>query len=220
MSFDHFGLLVNDLLEQFVLKENAEIEKASAISKEIKNQLKTNFQLNLSPEMKIQKGEEEEEIETKPKPNEFSNPLKKEEIEEIYNEQKKNFLKTALKINQTDLETATDMADADSEALIDEIINTTPGFVVDNALNVDTQLDFQSSDLDTSFILSNTLQERLNDILQKTRIKVSSLKFPGEATVDIPNHSLYPHIQIKTEDIYIANSLRDMLYPGELMYFP
>ena len=44
------------------------------------------------------------------------------------------------------------MADADSEALIDEIINTTPGFVVDNALNVDTQLDFQSSDLDTSFI--------------------------------------------------------------------
>ena len=106
------------------------------------------------------------------------------------------------------------MADADSEALIDEIINPIPGFVVDDALNVDTQLDFQSSDLDTSFILSNTLQERLNDILQKTRIKVSSLKFPGEATVDIPNDtindSLYPHSQIKTEDIYIDNSLRDV----------
>ena len=106
------------------------------------------------------------------------------------------------------------MADADSEALIDEIINPTPGFVVDDALNVDTQLDFQSSDLDTSFILSNTLQERLNDILEKTRIKVSSLKFPGEATVDIPNDtindSLYPHSQIKTEDIYIDNSLRDV----------
>ena len=91
MSFDDIGLLVNDLLEQFVLKENAEIEKASGISKEIKNQLKTNFQLNLSPEMKIQKGEEEEEIESEPKPNEFSTPLKKEEIEEIYNEQKENF---------------------------------------------------------------------------------------------------------------------------------
>ena len=63
LSFDDIGLLVNDLLEQFVLKENAEIEKASAISKEIKNQLKTNFQLNLSPEMKIQKAEEEQEIE-------------------------------------------------------------------------------------------------------------------------------------------------------------
>ena len=140
MSFDNIGLLVNDLLEQFILKENAEIEKASAISKEIKNQLKTNFQLNLSPEMKIQKGEEEEEIETEPKPIEFSTPLKKEEIEEIYNEQKQNFLKTALQINQTDLETATGIADANSEALIEEIVNSTPGLVVDDAVNVDTQL--------------------------------------------------------------------------------
>ena len=62
MSFDNIGLLVNDLLEQFVLKENAEIEKRSAISKKIKNQLKTNFQLNLSPEIKIQKGEEEKKM--------------------------------------------------------------------------------------------------------------------------------------------------------------
>ena len=69
-----------------------------------------------------------------------------------------------------------------------------------------------------SFVLSNTLQERLDDILQKARIKVTSLKFPGEATINIPNDiindSLYPHSQIKTEDIYIDNSLKDMLYPG------
>ena len=224
MSFDDVELLINDLLEQFVRKENAEVEKASAVSKEVKNQLKTNLQLNLFPEMKIQKGEEEEETETELKPIEFSTPLKKEEIEEIYNEQKENFLKTALKINQTDLETATDMADADSEALIDEIINPTPCFVVDDKLNVDTQLDFQNSDLDTSFILSNTLQERLDDILEKARTRVSSLKFPGEAKVDIPNDiindSLYPHSQIKTEDIYIDDSLKDMLYPDKPMYFP
>ena len=66
MSFSELGLLVNDLLEQFFLKENAEIEKSSAISEEIRNQLKTDFKLNLSPEMKIQRGEEE--IETKPEP--------------------------------------------------------------------------------------------------------------------------------------------------------
>ena len=57
MSFSELGLLVNDLLEQFVLKENAEIEKSSAISEEIRNQLKTDFKLNLSLEMKIQRGE-------------------------------------------------------------------------------------------------------------------------------------------------------------------
>ena len=220
MSFGDVELSINDLLEQFVRKENAEVEKASAISKKIKNQLKTNLQLNLFPEKKIQKGEEEEETETELKPTEFSTPLKTEEIEKIYNEQKENFLKTALKINQTDLETATDMADADSEALIDEIINATPGLVVDDALNVDTQHDFQNSGLDTSFALSNTLQEKLDDILEKARNKVSSLKFPGQATVDIPNDSLYPHSQMKTEDIYIGDSLRDMLYPGDQMYFP
>ena len=54
----------------------------------------------------------------------------------------------------------------------------------------------------------------------KAREKVSSLKFPGEATEDIPNDSLYPLSQIKTEDIYIDNSLRDMLYPDDPMYFP
>ena len=75
MSFSELGMLVNDLLEQFVLRENAEIVKSSAISEEIRNQLKTNFKLNLSPEMKIQRGEGE--TETEPKLIEFSTPLKK-----------------------------------------------------------------------------------------------------------------------------------------------
>ena len=71
-----------------------------------------------------------------------------------------------------------------------------------DALNVDTQTDFQNSDLDTSFTLSNTLQERLDDILEKARNKVSSLKFPGEANVDIPKDFLYPHSQ-KKKKIFI-----------------
>ena len=53
-------------MEQFVPKENAEIEKSTAISEEIRNQLKTDFKLILSPEMEIQRGKEE--IETKPEP--------------------------------------------------------------------------------------------------------------------------------------------------------
>ena len=89
MSFSEIGLLVNDLLEQFVFKENTHIEKSSAISEEIRNQLKTNFKSNWSPEMKIQRWVEE--IETTPEPIQFSTPLKKGEIEEIYDEQKNFF---------------------------------------------------------------------------------------------------------------------------------
>ena len=43
MSFDNIGLLVNDLLEQFVRKENNEIDEASVVSERINNKLKTNF---------------------------------------------------------------------------------------------------------------------------------------------------------------------------------
>ena len=116
MSFSEIGLLVNDLLEQFVIKENTQIEKSSAISKEIRKQLKaTNFSLNLYPKMKSQRGEEE--IEAEPEPTEYSTPLEKEEIEWIYDEQKENFLQTVLKTNQTDLKTATGISDTNSEPL-------------------------------------------------------------------------------------------------------
>ena len=61
MSFSELGLLVNDLLEQFVYKENAQIVKSSAIREEIGKQLKADFKLNLSPELKIQRGNEQKE---------------------------------------------------------------------------------------------------------------------------------------------------------------
>ena len=77
LSFDNIGLLVNDLLEQFVLKENDEIRKASSLSSEIYDKLKTDFQSVLSPEINIQKGEEDEQIEIKPKPIDDSTPLNK-----------------------------------------------------------------------------------------------------------------------------------------------
>ena len=62
MSFIDIESLVNYLLEQFVIKENAEIEKCSVMSEQIRNKLETEFKDSLSPEMKIQRGEEEEEI--------------------------------------------------------------------------------------------------------------------------------------------------------------
>ena len=219
MSFNDIRLLVNDLLEQLVIKENAKIEKCSVISKEIRNKLKTDFEDSLSPKMKIQRGEEEEEI-IEPKPIEFSTPLKIEEINEIYDRQKEDYLRTALKLNETDLEAAAEVTDAENEALYEEIINPTPGLVVDDNINVDSQFDFQNSNLDTIFRLSDTLQEMLDDIPENTREKVSSLKFSGELTENLPNNLLYPLSQIKTEDIYIDDSLRDMLYPDEPLCFP
>ena len=43
MSFIDIESLVNYLLEQFVIKENAEIEKCAVISEQIRNKLETDF---------------------------------------------------------------------------------------------------------------------------------------------------------------------------------
>ena len=90
--------------------------------------------------MNIKKREEDKEIATKPKPIDALTLLKR--LEEFYEIEKETFLKTALRINETDLETATDAADTDSEALFEEIINPTPGYVIEDKVNVDTQFDF------------------------------------------------------------------------------
>ena len=76
------------------------------------------------------------------------------------------------------------------------------------------------NDLDTTFRLSNTLQERLDNILEQARKKVSSLKFPGEAIDEIPNDPLSPEKSIKTEDNYFDDSLKQMVAPENLMFFP
>ena len=60
MSFDNIGLLVNDLLGQFVHKEDNEIDRVSVMSNnKLNNKLKKKIQSVLSAEMKIQKGEED-----------------------------------------------------------------------------------------------------------------------------------------------------------------
>ena len=132
-------------------------------------------------------GEEEPEI---IEPIETSTPLKTEEIKYIYNQEKENFSRMALTVNKTDIETAVDMAEESNKALINEIIDPALGLIVHDTVNIDSQLDFEKNDLNTTFRLSNTLQERLDNILDDARKKVSSLKFPGEAIVEIPNDSL------------------------------
>ena len=220
LSFDDAIYLIQSIFNDFIDREKDEIEKISQISEKIQSKLDTKFDVIEAPAMQIKLGEEESEIEDEPQPVEFSTPLKIEDISESYDREQDDFLKITKKLNQIDLVSTSEVADSENEVLIQEIINPTPGFVVNDSMNVDIHFSFQSNDLDTSFTLSNTLKSRLDDILEDARKKVSSLKFPGEAIEDIPNDPLYPLSQIKTEDIYIDDSLRDLLYPRDPIYFP
>ena len=200
--------------------ENREFEIASEVSKQINEKLDTQFEIVKTPAMLIQLGEEESVVSEEPKPIEFSTPLKIEEINEVYDREKTDYLKISMKLNQIALESANEVADSENKTIIQEIISPTPGLVVDDSISVDTQFSFKNSNLDTSFTLSNSLKARLDDILDDARNKVSSVKFPPEAVEEIPNDLLYPLSRTKTEDIYIDDSLRDLLYPGNQIYFP
>ena len=220
LSFEEGVNLVHLIVNAFAEMENTEFEIASQVSKQISEKLDTQSEVVEAPAMQIQLGEEESVITEEPKPIEFSTPLKIEEINKIYDREKTDYLIIAMKLNQTELESASEVADSENDTLIQEIINPTPGLIVDDDISVDAQFSFKNSDLDTSFSLSNSLKARLDDILDDARNKVSSVEFPPEPNQEIPNDPLYPHSRIKTEDIYIDDSLQDLLYPGKLIYFP
>ena len=67
--------------------------------------------------------------------------------------------------------------------------------------------------------LSNTLQNKIDETLEKTRVKVSNLQFPEKVIVDIPNDISYSNSKIATEYFYIDDSLRNMLYSNEPIHF-
>ena len=112
------------------------------------------------------------------------------------------------------------MAEDSNEVAIDEIVNPTPGLIVHDTVNVGSQLDFEKNDLDTTFRLSNTLQERLDNMLEQAKKKVSSLRFLGEVIDEIPNYSLATEKSIETEDIYIDDSLRQLFSSENQLIFP
>ena len=111
------------------------------------------------------------------------------------------------------------MAEDSNKAVIDQIINLTLGLVVHDTVNVDSQLDFEKNDLDTTFRLSNSLQERLDNTLEQARKKVTSLKFPGKVADKIQNDLLSAEKSIETEDIYIDDSLRQLFNPENQLFF-
>ena len=122
----------------------------------------------------------------------------------MHDHQMDHYLRTALKLNQTNLESTIEFADSENTALIDETINPTPGLILDDEISLSQSFN---SDLDPSFSFSNKLDTRLGDLLEDAKEKINSVRFPPEPDDGIPNDPLY------TEDFYIDESFTNVLYP-------
>ena len=95
--------------------------------------------------------------------------LSEKQIKETYDNAKEDYLKTAIKINKTDLDAAVENADEKNEKIISDVIDPTPGLFVNDQLNLEDHFKYKSNVIERSFNVAKQLQQRL-DILE-TMIK-------------------------------------------------
>ena len=212
LSFDFATDLAHSIVNTLAQIGNEEGEMASEITDQINKKLDFELETVESPAMQIQLGEEPE---ISQEPIQASTPLTEKDIREIHDKEKTDYLKTALKLNAVDLESAAEVADSENEKLFQEIINPTPGLTSYDEIDIDRQLSFRS-DSDLDYSLLDPLKSRLDNILQDAREKMNSVTFSPKVIKEIPNNS-YPLSEITTEDFYIDDSYPDL---QNVLYFP
>ena len=92
------------------------------------------------------------------------------------------------------------------------MIDSTPGLIVDDTLNLDKQFECNSNDLERTFDLSNQIQERLDNLLslmkENTRPSIN-MWMTEKPTEELPNDPLSSEKNdIKTKDIYIDDNIQ------------
>ena len=171
LSLEHVGNLFLDIFESLAKIDQQLVDDSKILSESLKEEVnKTEYELDLPPELEIQEDLAKYRKEGKkppllPKPLSYSAPLKTKEINEIYDEEKENHLQTAIKINKTDLDAVVENAEESNTEIIYDMIDPTPGLVVDDTLNLDKQFEYNSNHLERTFDLWNQIQERLDNLL-------------------------------------------------------
>ena len=92
--------------------------------------------------------------------------LSEKQIKETYDNAKEDYLKTAIKINKTDLDAAVENADEKNEKIISDVIDPTPGLFVNDQLNLEDHFKYKSNVIERSFNVAKQLQQRLDNILE------------------------------------------------------
>ena len=204
LSFEHVGNSFLDIFESLAKIDQQLVNYSKILSKHLKEESnKTEYELDLPPELEIQDDlakyqKEEKNPLLPPKPLSSSTPLKTKEINKIYDEKKENCFHTAIKINQTDLDAAVESAEESNKEVINDIIDPTPGLIVDDTLNLDKQFEYNSNDLERTFDLSNQVQERLDNLLslmkENTRPSID-IRMTEKPTEELPNNPLSSEIK-------------------------
>ena len=133
-----------------------------------------------------------------------STPLPtKQQINQIYEQEKENYLKTAIQINAENLNAVAERDKIDNEKLYQEIVNPNPGLIIDNKLETITN---QKNDN-----LSHSTQTRLDRILEEARAKINATHITAPILDITPNDTFSYSPTNSIKDIYIDDSYRDQM---------
>ena len=133
-----------------------------------------------------------------------STPLPtKQQINQIYEQEKENYLKTAIQLNAENLNAVAERDKIDNEKLYQEIVNPNPGLVIDNKLETITN---QKDDN-----LSHSTQTRLDRILEEARAKINATHITAPILDITPNDTFSYSPNNSINDIYIDDSYRDQM---------
>ena len=198
LDFANVGNLTLNILENLIKIDKKSVNDSKILSENLKEELnKTDYKFDLPPALKIQENVKKYRKERKitPPPRGLSTPLKPKEISKTYDEEKENYLQNSITTNKTDLDAAIENVEESNKSVIYDIVDPTPGLIVDDKINLDKhfKFKFKSKDLEREFDLSDQIQDRLNNILEL--MKENTQPFPNELMVEklievIPNDPL------------------------------
>ena len=86
-------------------------------------------------------------------------------------------------INKSDLDATNENADEKNWKIISDLINPTPGFFVDDQLNLEDQFKYKSNDIERNFALTNQIQQRLDNELD---MMIKNNRLPAEIIMQKP----------------------------------
>ena len=134
MSFDFATDLGHSIANALADIKNEEDKMALETSDQISDKLDIEFKTIESPATQIQQGEQPG---ISQEPIQASTPLTEKDIRKIHDKEKTDYLKIAIKLNTVTLESAAEVADSENKKIFQEIINPTPGLMLNDEINID-----------------------------------------------------------------------------------
>ena len=188
IQFDRTADLIIELIFLLLDRNTRSVNVTNVINHNIKNELNSyQFRFDVPTKTKIEH-EMDDILQNKikpPTPLPPYSPPKLLTANEINMERERinaEFLKTSLLLNKDQLGASNEAADQQNKKIIKDIIDRTPGFFIDDKLNINDQIFKNRTD---AFNFLPQVQQQLNDTVFK-RIKIESV-FERAPQENIPN---------------------------------